>query len=36
LDYHRNSAHFQEIVVGKIIPLLENREVLLASHLEMK
>jgi len=36
LDYHRNSAHFQEVVIGKIIPLLENREVLLASHLDMK
>lgn len=24
---HRNSAHFQSIVVGKIVPLLETREV---------
>ncbi len=35
VDFHRNSAHFQEVVVGKIVPLLENREVLLASSLEM-
>lgn len=34
LEFHRKSAHFQEVVVGKIVPLLENREVLLASHLE--
>jgi len=26
---HRNSAHFQNEVIGKIIPLLENREVVL-------
>lgn len=28
---HRNSAHFQDLVVGKIIPLLEKREVILAT-----
>ncbi len=28
LESHRNSQHFQDVVVGKIVPLLENREVL--------
>ena len=28
---HRNSAHYQDLVVGKIIPLLENREVVLTT-----
>lgn len=28
---HRSSAHFQEIVVGKIVPLLESREVILTT-----
>jgi len=28
---HRNSAHFQDLVLGKIVPLLENREVVLAT-----
>ncbi|WP_409014223.1 MULTISPECIES: putative quinol monooxygenase [unclassified Arcicella] len=27
LNDHRNSAHFQSIVVNKIVPLLANREV---------
>lgn len=31
LEFHRNSAHFQDVVVGKIVPLLENREVLISS-----
>lgn len=31
LELHRNSAHFQEVVVGKIIPLLESREVIISS-----
>ena len=31
LDFHRSSPHFQEVVVQKIVPLLENREVILAS-----
>lgn len=26
-EEHRNSDHFQEIVIGSIVPLLENREV---------
>ena|SRR6218665_2209843 len=28
---HRNTAHFQEIVIGKIVPLLESREVTLTT-----
>lgn len=31
VDEHRNSVHFQNIVIGNIIPNLENREVILAS-----
>ncbi|RAV29000.1 MULTISPECIES: putative quinol monooxygenase [Sinomicrobium] len=34
LEFHRNSAHFQDVVVGKIIPLLENREVVISSLLD--
>lgn len=33
LAIHRNSAHFQTMVVGEIVPLLENREVILATEL---
>lgn len=35
LEFHRNSTHFQEVVVGKIVPLLENREVILSSLLDL-
>ncbi|MCF2518792.1 putative quinol monooxygenase [Dyadobacter sp. CY351] len=35
LTAHRNSAHFQEIAVKQIIPLLENREVVLTSELNL-
>lgn len=28
---HRNSAHFQEVVLEKIVPLLENREIVLTT-----
>jgi quinol monooxygenase YgiN len=31
---HRNSAYFQDLVLGKIVPLLENREIVLATPLE--
>jgi (4S)-4-hydroxy-5-phosphonooxypentane-2,3-dione isomerase len=31
---HRGSEHFQSIVLGKIVSLLENRESVLASELE--
>ncbi|RYY53434.1 MAG: antibiotic biosynthesis monooxygenase [Chitinophagaceae bacterium] len=27
-DSHRSSAHFQDLVIGRIIPLLEKREVI--------
>ncbi|MDB5281931.1 MAG: hypothetical protein JWO06_1006, partial [Bacteroidota bacterium] len=30
---HRASDHFQSIVLGQIVPLLENREVVLATEL---
>ncbi|GAA4320367.1 putative quinol monooxygenase [Mucilaginibacter gynuensis] len=33
LAEHRNSDHFQTIVIGKIIPLLEAREVILTTPL---
>jgi len=31
LNDHRNSPHFQTIVLGQIVPLLENREVILTT-----
>lgn len=31
VEEHRNSAYFQNLVIGNIIPVLENREVILAS-----
>ncbi|MEO5888841.1 MAG: putative quinol monooxygenase [Ferruginibacter sp.] len=31
---HRNSAHYKDLVIGKIIPLLENREVILTTPVE--
>lgn len=33
---HRNSDHFQTIVMGQIIPLLTNREVVLATELVLE
>jgi len=35
LEFHRNSAHFQDVVVGKIVTLLENREVIISSLLDV-
>lgn len=35
VEEHRNSAYFKDLVIGKIIPNLENREVILASQLEL-
>ncbi|WP_080059368.1 putative quinol monooxygenase [Spirosoma aerolatum] len=35
LDNHRNSAHYQELVVGKIIPLLAAREIVQARDLNL-
>jgi autoinducer 2-degrading protein len=31
LTDHRNSEHFQQIVIAHIVPLLENREVVVAN-----
>ena len=31
---HRNSPYFQDLVLGKIVPLLENREIVLATPLQ--
>src|SRR4051812_14336635 len=31
LDEHRNSLHFQTIVIGQIVPNLEKREVIVSS-----
>ncbi|MCP2029744.1 quinol monooxygenase YgiN [Flavobacterium sp. HSC-32F16] len=31
---HRNAAYFQELVLGKIVPLLDNREIVLATPLK--
>jgi len=31
---HRNSVHFQDLVLGKIVPLLDNREIILATALD--
>jgi autoinducer 2-degrading protein len=36
VEEHRNSAYFQNIVIGEIIPLLQNREVILASQLDLE
>jgi quinol monooxygenase YgiN len=33
VEEHRNSIHFQQIVIGQIVPNLVNREVVLASQL---
>ncbi len=33
VESHKNSDHYQNIAVKQIIPLLENREVILASEL---
>lgn len=33
IESHKNSEHYQRIVVKQIVPLIENREVILASEL---
>jgi autoinducer 2-degrading protein len=33
LEEHRNSAHFKTLVIGQIMPDLENREVIVTSQL---
>ncbi|MDJ1491776.1 putative quinol monooxygenase [Cytophagaceae bacterium DM2B3-1] len=35
LNEHRNSTHFQTLVVGQIVPLLEEREVTLTTYLPL-
>lgn len=34
LTEHRDSSHFQEVVLGEIVPLLEKREFVLTTSLE--
>lgn len=33
LAQHRNSQHFQTLVIGKIVPLLEDREIVVTTEL---
>jgi quinol monooxygenase YgiN len=33
VEVHRNSDHFQKLVIGKIVPLLAEREVILTTSL---
>ena len=33
LAEHRNSEHYQTLVIGKIIPLLEDREIVITTQL---
>jgi quinol monooxygenase YgiN len=33
LAEHRNSEHFKTIVIGKIVPLLENRQIVITTQL---
>ena len=33
LDDHRNSKHFQEVIIKQIVPLLESREIELTSEI---
>ena len=33
IEVHRNTDHFQQLVLGKIVPLLEEREVVIAKRL---
>lgn len=35
VDAHRSSEHFQKMVIGELVPLLESREPLLATKLEI-
>jgi len=35
IEEHRNSAHFQNLVIGQIVPKLQHREVILASQLDL-
>lgn len=33
VEVHRNTSHFQDMVLGQIIPLLESREIVLTTPL---
>ena len=35
VEAHRNSDHFQSLVIGKAVPILESREAILASELNL-
>lgn len=35
VEAHRNSDHFQKLVLGQIVPSLQDREVILASQLDL-
>jgi len=35
LEVHRNSTHYQDLVIGKIVPRLEKREVILTSDIHL-
>ncbi|PZR26108.1 MAG: antibiotic biosynthesis monooxygenase [Citrobacter freundii] len=35
MEEHRSSDHFQTMVIGKIVPLLDNREVTVMSALDL-
>ena len=34
IEEHRNTAYFQELLLGKIVPLLANREIVLTTPIE--
>jgi len=34
IEEHRNTTHFQELVLGTIVPLLSHREIVLATPIE--
>ena len=36
VEAHRSSSYFQNLVIGQIVPLLESREVILASQLDLE
>lgn len=33
VEVHRNSGYFQQLVIGQIVPMLENREVIVATEI---
>jgi len=34
VTYHKNTAHYKDLVIDKIIPLLETREIILTTLIE--